>query len=193
MEQSDLKNIGTRLQTMRDILDITVEEMAEITGTSREFYTACERGETDIPISFLYKCAHHLGLDVTDLIMGETPRLSVYQVVKKNEGIPVERRRGFSYKNMSYLFKGRKVEPFMVTAPYSDEAQHAPIPLSVHEGQEFDMVVKGSLRMVVDGKTELLEEGDCIYLDSSHPHGMIAAGGEDCSFLAVVIPGDDAK
>ena len=186
MEQSDLKNIGTRLQTMRDILDITVEEMAEITGTSTDFYTACERGETDIPISFLY-------VDVTDLIMGETPRLSVYQVVKKDEGIPVERRRGFSYKNMSYLFKGRKVEPFMVTAPYSDEAQHAPIPLSVHEGQEFDMVVKGRLRMVVDGKAELLEEGDCIYLDSTHPHGMIATGGEDCSFLAVVIPGEDEK
>ena len=193
MEQSDLKNIGTRLQTMRDILDISVEEMAAVTGTSVKFYTDCERGETDIPISFLYKCAHHLGVDVTDLIMGETPRLSVYQVVKKNEGIPVERRHGFSYKNMSYLFKGRKVEPFMVTAPYTDEAQHAPIALSVHEGQEFDMVVSGSLRMVVDGKTELLEAGDCIYLDSTHPHGMIATGGEDCVFLAVVIPEDDAK
>ena len=57
---------------------------------------------------------HHLGVDVTDLQMGETPRLSVYQVVRKNEGVPVERRHGFSYKNMSYLFKGRKVEPFMV-------------------------------------------------------------------------------
>lgn len=193
MEQSDLKNIGTRLATMRDILDISVEEMASVTGTDTEFYSACERGERDIPISFLYKCAHHLGVDVTDLIMGETPKLSVYQVVKKDEGIPVERRHGFSYKNMSYLFKGRKVEPFMVTAPYSDEAQHAPIPLSVHDGQEFDMVVSGRLRMVVNGKTEMLEAGDCIYLDSKYPHGMIAAGGEDCVFLAVVIPEDDEK
>lgn len=188
MELSDLKNIGTRLFTMRDILDISVEEMAAVTGTTPEFYTACERGESDIPISFLYKCAHHLGVDVTDLLMGETPRLSVYQVVRKNEGVPVERRHGFSYKNMSYLFKGRKVEPFMVTAPYSDAEQNAPIPLSVHTGQEFDMVISGTLRMIVDGKTETLEEGDCIYLDSSYPHGMIATGGSDCSFLAVVIP-----
>ena len=188
MELSDLKNIGTRLFTMRNILDISVEEMAAVTGTTPEFYTACERGENDIPISFLYKCAHHLGVDVTDLLMGETPRLSVYQVVRKNEGVPVERRHGFSYKNMSYLFKGRKVEPFMVTAPYSDAAQNAPVQLSVHAGQEFDMVISGTLRMVVDGKTEMLEEGDCIYLDSSYPHGMIATGGSDCSFLAVVIP-----
>ena len=193
MEQSDLKNIGTRLFTMRDILDISVEEMASVTGTTPEFYTACERGETDIPISFLYKCARHLGVDVTDLIMGEAPRLSVYQVVKKDEGTPVERRKGFSYKNISYLFKGRKVEPFMVTAPYSDEAQHAPIPLSVHGGQEFDLVISGQLHMVVDGKSELLEEGDCIYLDSTHPHGMIATGGRDCVFLAVVIPDGEDK
>ena len=193
MEQSDLKNIGTRLFTMRDILDISVEEMASVTGTTIEFYTACERGETDIPISFLYKCAHHLGIDVTDLIMGETPRLSVYQVVKKNEGTPVERRHGFSYKNISYLFKGRKVEPFMVTAPYSDEAQNSPIPLSVHGGQEFDLVISGKLHIVVDGKSEMLEEGDCIYLDSNYPHGMIAAGGSDCVFLAVVIPDGEDK
>ena len=193
MEQSDLKNIGARLREMRDILDVSVAEMAAVTGTSEEFYSACERGECDIPISFLYKCAHHLRVDVTDLIMGEAPRLSVYQVVKKDEGTPVERRHGFSYKNMSYLFKGRKVEPFMVTAPYSDEAQHAPIPLSIHDGQEFDMVVSGRLHMVVNGKSEILEAGDCIYLDSKYPHGMIAVGGEDCVFLAVVIPEDKEK
>ena len=81
----------------------------------------------------------------------------------------------------------------MVTAPYSDEAQSSPIPLSVHGGQEFDLVISGTLRMTVNGKTEILEAGDCIYLDSKYPHGMIATGGRDCEFLAVVIPEDDDK
>ena len=32
-----------------------------------------------------------------------------------------------------------------------------------------------------------LKEGDAIYYNSGRAHGMIATGGEDCKFLAVVI------
>ena len=35
--------------------------------------------------------------------------------------------------------------------------------------------------------TEVLKEGDAIYYNSGRAHGMIATGGEDCKFLAVVI------
>ena len=72
MEQSDLKTIGARLADMRDILDISAEEMAKVTGYDVDFYNACERGERDTPISFLYKCAHRFGVDITDLMLGET-------------------------------------------------------------------------------------------------------------------------
>lgn len=191
MEQSDLKHIGQRLTDLRDILGVSAEEMAEVTNTSVDFYKSCEAGESDIPISFLYKAASHLKVDITDLIMGETPRLSMYHVVRKNEGLPVERRSGFAYQNMAYLFRDRKVEPFIVTAPYTLEAQSAPIAMSVHDGHEFDMVLSGVLKMVVNDKTETLREGDCIYLNSKYPHGMIAAAGADCTFLAVVIPEKD--
>lgn len=188
MEQFNLKQIGERLADLRDIFGYTPEDMARITDTTVEFYLSCEAGLSDIPISFLHKAATHLGVDITDLITGEAPKLSIYHVVKAGEGIPVERRSGFAYQNMSYLFKGRKIEPFVVVAPYSDEAGEAPIHLSVHDGHEFDMVLSGTLKMVVGENTEILNEGDCIYLNSKHPHGMIAVNGKDCKFLAVVIP-----
>ena len=38
---------------------------------------------------------------------------------------------------------------------------------------------------------EVLEEGDSIYYNSSAPHGMIATGGQDCLFVAVVMNGED--
>ena len=39
----------------------------------------------------------------------------------------------------------------------------------------------------------VLHAGDSIYYDSSHGHGMIAAEGEDCEFLAMVVEGRDEK
>ncbi len=188
MDESNLKQIGQRLADLRDIFGYTVEYMASELNVTEDNYTRCENGECDIPISFLYKAAKMFRVDITDLIMGEAPTLSLYHAVHKGDGLPVERRVGFSYQNMAYLFKERKIEPFVVVAPYTEEAQNSPIAMSVHEGHEFDMVLKGALKLVVNNKTEILRAGDCIYLNSKHPHGMIAVEGQDCEFLAVVIP-----
>ena len=88
---------------------------------------------------------------------------------------------------MAYLFKDKIAEPFVVTAKYSEEAEKAPIQLSVHEDQEFDFILKGSMKFMYDGHVEILNEGDFVYYDSRKGHGMIATGGEDCQFLAVVM------
>ena len=46
-----LKQIGERLRGLRDVLDISVEEMAETIGIDNEKYEKIEKGEMDITIS----------------------------------------------------------------------------------------------------------------------------------------------
>ncbi len=179
--------IAERIRALRDILDITIEEMADVCGVTAEEYAKYEAGEYDFTFTFLYKCAARFGVDITELISGEQPRLSGYCVTRKGEGLPIKRREGFVYENMAYLFKERIAEPFIVTAKYSEDAQTAPIQLSVHEDQEFDMILEGSMKFVYEGHVEILNEGDVVYYDSRRGHGMIATGGKDCKFLAVVM------
>ena len=62
-----------------------------------------------------------------------------------------------------------------------------------HEGQEFDFILKGSLKAQFENHTEILHEGDSVIYDSSHGHGMIATGGEDCLFLAIILKVQDEK
>lgn len=83
--------------------------------------------------------------------------------------------------------KGKLCEPFLVTAPYKAEEQNAPIHLSTHEGQEFDFILKGTLKAQFEEHTEILHEGDSVLYDSSHGHGMIATNGEECVFLAIIL------
>ena len=118
---------------------------------------------------------------------GDNPKLKRYCVVRKGTGLPVKRREGFEYQHLAYLFKDKKIEPFLVIAPYSEEEQEKPISLSVHEGQEYDYILSGSLKTVIDGKIKVLNAGDSIIYDSSAPHGMIATNGAKCEFLAILI------
>ncbi|MEE0733215.1 MAG: XRE family transcriptional regulator [Acutalibacteraceae bacterium] len=176
-----------RIKGLRELLDITPQEMAQATGMSVEAYLSHENGEHDFSFTFLYNCADKLGVDIVELLTGENPRLSHYSIVRKGEGLDIKRRKSFKYRHLCYRFKNKYAEAFLVNAPYVQEEQDMPIHLSTHEGQEFDYILKGSLKVVMEDHVEILHEGDSIYYDSGRGHGMIATGGQPCEFLAITI------
>lgn len=185
--EKTLQEVAQRIREMREVFGISTKEMADVTGVSTAEYENLEAGNADFTFTFIYKCAQRFGLDITDLLKGSSPRLTSYCVNRKGSGLPIARRRGFRYNNIAPQFKDKIAEPFIVTAKYSDTEQNESIHTSSHEGQEFDLVISGSLKVMIDDHIEILDEGDSIYYDSATPHGMIATGGSDCKFLAVVM------
>jgi len=189
MEPS-IREISERIRTLREILEISREEMASLTGLTVEAYTEIEDGNADIGISFAYKCAQRFGVEVSDILEGKSPRLTGLSVVRAGRGLRVERRTGFDYVSLAPLFKNKSAEPFLVRAVYTEgESIH----INSHGGQEIDIILRGKLKLQVGDNVEVLEEGDVAFFDSSRPHGMIATGGADCEFYAIVIGGDETK
>lgn len=182
--------IAQRLKGMRDVLDIGQEEMAKETGVTLDEYLAYESGGRDFTFTFLYRAAKRFGIDMTDLITGESPHLSGFSIVRKGEGLPIERRKGFKYQNLAYMFKDKICEPFIVVAKYDPKLFEYEIPMGTHTGQEFDYILEGSLKIRIGDKETVLNEGDTIYYDSSIKHGMLALNG-DCKFMAVVMNKED--
>lgn len=186
--EARLKEIAERIRTLREIMEVSEDTLAAACGMTTQEYVEKEANSEDFSFSFLLQVADTLGVDMVELVTGEAPRLSAYNIVRKGHGLPIQRRKGFRYNHLAYLFKDKRCEPLMVVAPYSEEAQASPIELSRHAGQEFDLVLSGSLKIMFEEKEEILHAGDSVYYNSSCGHGMIATGGEDCTFLAVVVP-----
>ena len=179
--------IAERIRELRLIIGFTQEDLAEVTGESLESYIDYENGKKDFPFGFLYHCAEKLGVDMIELLTGENPHLTGYTLVRQGEGLPINREEGFDYFHLAARFKNKLAEPFLVRAPYREDQQSQPIELATHAGQEFDFVISGRLRFTHDVHIEELDPGDTVYYDSGTPHGMIATGGEDCMFLAMVV------
>ncbi|MCL1803128.1 MAG: cupin domain-containing protein [Eubacteriaceae bacterium] len=188
-----VEKVAERLRGLRELYELSIGQMAEATGTSEEFYSLAETGQTDFSFTFLYLCAERFGIDLMELVTGESPKLSFYSIVRAGMGLDVKRRSGLVYKHIAYTFRNKIAEPFIVTAPYSEEEQQASIALSYHEGQEMDYILSGSLKVSLEGKIETLYAGDCIYYDSARGHGMVATGGADCTFLAIVMKRDQSE
>ena len=182
-----IKQMAGRIKELREIENISVQAMAEKTGITTSEYLACERGEKDLNFAFIYRCANILGVDVTDIIEGHSPLLKSYTVTRKGEGQEIANAHGMTYYNLAYSFGNKIAEPLYVTINYDAEAEKRGIELTSHAGQECDIVVSGKLLVQVGTHQEVLSAGDSIYYDSSAPHGMIAVGGENCVFYAIVL------
>ena len=119
------------------------------------------------------------------LLTGSEPKLHVYCLTRDGQGVGVERRKEYQYQSLAYNFGGKVAEPFIVTA--GPVPAGTPLVVNTHEGQEFDYVIEGTLRFVVNGTELILNPGDSLYFNSGYPHGLQAVGTEPARFLAVVL------
>ena len=182
-----IKEMASRIKELREIVGLTPAEMAAKTGVSQEEYLLCEKGDKDLNFAFIYRCALALNVNVTDIIEGYSPKLKSYTVTKAGSGQKIAQAHGMTYYNLAYSFQNRIAEPLFVRSIYDEQAQDKDIELTTHKGQECDLVIEGNLMVQIGEHREILGPGDSIYYDSDTPHGMIAVGGKDCLFYAIVL------
>lgn len=180
-----LIEIAQRIRELRSMEEISQEEMAKRCDVSLEEYRQYENGEKDFSFSFFYTVAGVLGVDVVDILTGESPRLSNVSLVRKGQGFSIDRRDAYDYRHLAYTFKGKTAEPFLVTVEPAPESEKPA--LHEHSGQEFNFMLEGTMALYIGDVIYVLEEGDSIYFNSAIPHAMRAMNGKTARFLAVVM------
>jgi len=180
----NIQAIAMRICDLREISGLTQAEVASASGVPLEDYIEYEKGVRDFSFSHLFNIAKALGVDISDLLTGESPKLRGYVVTRSGKGLAFDRRKAYHYQHLAYNFRDKKAEPFIVTVEYdgqtSGKTAHA------HDGQEFDYLLEGRMMIELGGNKVFLEAGDSVYYDSSLPHAMYALDA-DARFIAVVI------
>lgn len=187
MKETNLKEMGERIREMREIVGFDISKMAELAGIDPSQYEKLEAGLMDPPFTVLHRCAVALGVDVTALIEGHSAKLSGYMITRKGQGLVTTDENGITLQNMAAMFKNRLATPYYVTYQYDESIQNRPIHTTTHAGQEFNLVLEGSMKLRIGDHVEILNEGDSAFYQSSTPHGMLAIGGRKCRFLAMIM------
>lgn len=165
----NLKEICARIKDLREFSDFSREDFAEKLNIKKEEYAEYEDGKRDIPIGLLYNIASALEIDPGVILFGKGPEKKIAAVVYNGKGREIERYHGYSFVSLNSDFINSSLEPMLVTI----KEGVSPEPVS-HKGQEFNYVLKGSLRVIVGEKEFYLRAGDSIYFDASLPHAQTA-------------------
>ena len=179
---TDFTEIGLRIKGLREACDVPREEMADELGVPLGTYAAWEDQGADIPVSAVYHIAHKFGVDLTEILTGIEAKLDTYQVVKAGEGRNMNRYPGYDYRDLAWLYSHKVMQPLLVAMKPTD----SPAALVTHTGQEFNMVLSGSMTMAFDDHEIVLDAGDSIYFNPKHPHGQRCSGDEPTTFVTII-------
>ncbi len=187
MKQKSLINeseIGRRIKASRINKKFTLEQLANQTGFTRGYLSRIEKSEKSPPLSTLGIIARVLGITISFLV-GEEEQQTSFGIVKERER-PLVARDGaaldYSYEAVAHTFRNKKMEPFILTVPLKPRKKT----IHQHEGQELLFVLEGTMKFLHGNREYIVEEGDCIYFDSSFPHFGESVGRKEAKCFMVI-------
>lgn len=180
--------VGNRIRALREAMGLSLRDLAERSGVSAPMLSQVERGETSPTLSVAGKIASGLELSLSQLLrLDEGDSVSVVRANGRRRGGGA---RGHAYEIVTPGLPGQRaevslhvLEPGASTGGPDDPPMHEP------GARETAVVTAGQVRLVCDGTTYDLKEGDSVTFDADLPHHFENPDGSEAHFFAVVAAG----
>jgi transcriptional regulator with XRE-family HTH domain len=181
--------VGSRVKTIRESRNLTVEEVAARAGLTVDQLLRIE-GDKNLPsLAPLIKIARVLGvrlgtfLDDEDRLGPVVCRQADLARTISFSSEAASANNHLTFYSLASSKSGRHMEPFLIDIDASSEGGFQ---LSSHEGEEFIYVLEGSVEITYGKDNYVIQPGESIYYDSIVDHHVHSANGLKAKILAVV-------
>ena len=169
------QRLGERIRSLRLAKGYTLKQLSTLTGLSASFVSMLENGKTGVAAARLQRVAEAFGLSAADLLPAagsgaliQTVRVDRRPLVRGlGEGVAAE---------MLVRDLDRRLQPVIISLAVG--ARH--LNATGHAGEEFVLVLKGSIELLVDGdQSVVLAVGDSAYYPSALSHAYENVGTDE--------------
>lgn len=179
-EISDEKSVGAHIRLLRERRGMSVTELARQVGVTKGQISQIERGLSNASIPVLRAIAKALGVPLFTLFVDDDPRDALVRHDQRRllqiPGSDIVRELLVPDLHRKIVLISAKFEPGESS---SSEA-------SSHSGEECILVLKGRMRIEVNGHALDLEQGDSFYFDSTVPHIFRNVSDEPAEIIAAL-------
>lgn len=177
------EDIGARLRTLRESRRLTLKQLADQVGCTGAHLSLIENGHTSPSIATLKKIAQSLGVNIVDFFAEEDPAEPVVTTLRERKNVSLGNWNAEIFQ-LVRSSTGKLMQPFYtVVSPHG--GSHEPYS---HVGEEFGIVLKGTLTLSVGDRSYEVGPGESFYYSSRVPHRWVNEGGEDVEVVWVVSP-----
>lgn len=178
-------DIGQRIKSMRKAKNMSLADVAKLTGISEATLSRVENNQTLVSAHSLYVLAKTFGVDITAFFEQETRPLAagIRSICRKGKGVTFSSARYVANVLCTDL-ANKKMHPSINQVTIRDMEPAGG--LSRHDGEEFVYVLDGAMLLMSEFYEPLrLEAGDSVYFDSQMGHAYLSATGAPTRILVV--------
>ena len=180
---NDSVEVGMHIRKVRKMRGLTIKQLATRVGVTESYISQLEHDKVNPSLGTLKNISHVLDVNMVDFFNCDTVDAKI--VVRKNErldfGYPAAK---FYSQLLAVDIANKAMEPiYSVIAPGGDTME-----AYRHRGEEFGVVIKGQLLLVVDGTEYHLEAGDAFYFNSERLHRTSNPGSVTTEVVWVITP-----
>jgi transcriptional regulator with XRE-family HTH domain len=180
-----MKIVGVNIKRAREEMGLTLRSMAKRMGISASFLSQVECGKASPSLSTLKNISDVLGTTVSKLIE-DGQKVEGNPIVRSDERKHLhEAGKGINLYLLTSRDPNKQMEPLLFKLKEGGTSGSAAYK---HFGQEFVLVLKGSIEVTLGEIVYILKKGDSIYFNSSIPHAFKNAGKEEAEAVWVVTP-----
>ena len=180
MEQVSLK-IGERLKEIRNTRQLTLDDVAELTGVSKPMLGQIERGQSSPTINILWKISTGLKIPLSFFCKQEEAEYMVARLDGKSA--ITEENGGMRAYPLFPFDPMRNVEVFYIE--FDAGVRHNSFP-HVTGVEEYVFMVHGTLKIVIGRKEVVLQEKQSIRFGADISHAYHNVSDKACAAYNVI-------
>lgn len=178
----DLDATAAAIAEIRAARRMTLADLGQRSGVAASTISRIENRQTSPTFAVLQKIAAGLSVPVSSLLSKPRDRFAGGRrsVIRAGEGTPLQAPHG-RYQLLAEEIATKEMAPALLYVP------PGPPMMGGHPGEEFFMVIRGSIHFHMEYYAPLLmKEGDSVYFDAGTPHAVTSATDEEAVILSIV-------
>ncbi len=173
--------IGERIKNLRQLSNLTQEELAERANLTKGFISQVERDLTSISLDSLIQILDALDEDISDFFKEASQEKIVYRV---QDRVAIEKERIAKFELLVPGSTNRRLEPILLTLNKGESTPRE----KPHEGEEFGFVLRGRVNLRFGREVLKLKRGECFYLTAEKEHWLHNTSSKEAVVLWISSP-----
>jgi transcriptional regulator with XRE-family HTH domain len=156
-------SIGERIKMLRQAKSLTQEELASRASLTKGFISQIERNLTSLSVESLIGILDALDEKPSTFFNGAYDEQIVF---KLKDRVDLEMEDVKLFQILVPAAQNRMMDPALLEMdPGEKTPEEEP-----HEGEEFGLVLSGSIELTLGGKVYKLKKGECFYFRATRKH-----------------------
>jgi transcriptional regulator with XRE-family HTH domain len=173
--------IGERIKNLRELSNLTQEELADRAGLTKGFISQIERDLTSISLDSFLQILEAMDENISDFFRESSAEKIVY---RETDRVAIEKDKIQRFELLVPGSTNRRLEPILLTLRKGQVTPRE----RPHEGEEFGFVLRGKVTLRFGKEALKLKRGECFYLSAEKEHWIQNTSSKEAVLLWISSP-----